>query len=235
MVGQDSHDQYHAVSKNIILEEHNRTRAGFNDQPNDTPQISVQTLENTRSPALVPQSGRIAQSSGTEGFYFTKPQSSSFQNTQFGASSSQQSFLPQSQGYSYQQPLFSQSQTHEGSSSAYFSSQSAPPNPPSQETAPNPPPFQFPPAGAEANPFAAFMSNMFQYMASNMNASNSNSTARDPETKMAKALDDLRAKPTQVPAGINDRSEHLHPARFLGGERSVRSSSNGLRPGRNMA
>jgi hypothetical protein len=39
----------------------------------------------------------------------------------------------------------------------------------------------------------------------------------DPGVKMAKALEQLRANPTEVPAGLDDRSSVLHVARFLGG------------------
>ncbi len=42
-------------------------------------------------------------------------------------------------------------------------------------------------------------------------------TAKDPESKMAQALEQLRLNLTQVPAGLDDRCEPLHEARFYGG------------------
>jgi hypothetical protein len=42
-------------------------------------------------------------------------------------------------------------------------------------------------------------------------------TAKDPESKMAQAREQLRLNPTQVPAGLDDRCENLHKARFYGG------------------
>jgi uncharacterized membrane protein YgcG len=54
-------------------------------------------------------------------------------------------------------------------------------------------------------------------MATGMANPQHNPTPRDPETKMAKALEDLRANPVFIPEGYDDRCENLHPARFLGG------------------
>jgi hypothetical protein len=63
-----------------------------------------------------------------------------------------------------------------------------------------------------ANQFAQ----MIQMLASGLNNTQQPS-ARDPETRMARALEELRANPVQVPAGIDDRFENLHIGRFLGG------------------
>jgi len=63
-----------------------------------------------------------------------------------------------------------------------------------------------------ANQFAQ----MIQMLASGFNSTQQPSS-RDPETRMARALEELRANPVQVPAGIDDRFENLHIGRFLGG------------------
>jgi len=54
-------------------------------------------------------------------------------------------------------------------------------------------------------------------MATGMANPQHHATPRDPESKMAKALEDLRANPVFIPEGYDDRCENLHPARFLGG------------------
>jgi uncharacterized membrane protein YgcG len=63
-----------------------------------------------------------------------------------------------------------------------------------------------------ANQFAQ----MIQMLSSGFNSTQQPSS-RDPETRMARALEELRANPVQVPAGIDDRFENLHIGRFLGG------------------
>jgi hypothetical protein len=54
-------------------------------------------------------------------------------------------------------------------------------------------------------------------MCATTNNTNNANQAMDPEAKMAKALDDLRASPAVYEAGADDRSSFLHPARFLAG------------------
>jgi hypothetical protein len=57
---------------------------------------------------------------------------------------------------------------------------------------------------------------MMQYMATHFQPPTT-PTAKDPESKMAQALEQLRLNLTQVPAGLDDRCENLHKARFYGG------------------
>jgi len=120
---------------------------------------------------------------------------------------------------------------------SHFTAPSATAPPPPQQlhtTAQNrfnpaPPTFQnvipscAPPANIPTNQFAGFDPNslgqfiqMVQFMA-NTASPQASASSRDPETKMAKNLEDLRANPVQFQAGLDDRCENLHDARFAGG------------------
>ena len=57
---------------------------------------------------------------------------------------------------------------------------------------------------------------MMQYVATHFQPPTT-LTAKDPESKMAQALKQLQLNLTQVPAGLDDRCENLHKARFYGG------------------
>ncbi len=57
---------------------------------------------------------------------------------------------------------------------------------------------------------------MMQYMATHFQPPTT-PTVKDLESKMAQALEQLQLNPTQVPAGLDERCENLHKARFYSG------------------
>jgi len=81
------------------------------------------------------------------------------------------------------------------------------------------PPAQLPPPIAgPSDPLAQFLSALQSaYVASNSGQSANSASIRDPEARMAKALEELRQNPVQIPAGVDDRAAVMHAARFLGG------------------
>jgi len=92
---------------------------------------------------------------------------------------------------------------------------------PNRNGNPGPPPpanpYFNPPPPAQNNDQAQILLNLVQMMATGLAGPQQQSAPRDPETKMAKALEDLRANPVYIAEGYDDRCENLHPARFLGG------------------
>jgi len=77
--------------------------------------------------------------------------------------------------------------------------------------------MQNPIPNAGQDPLSQFMQMMQSiYTAANSNQSGS-SQPRDPEARMAQALEELRNNPVSIPPGVDDRSAILHAARFLGG------------------
>jgi hypothetical protein len=65
--------------------------------------------------------------------------------------------------------------------------------------------------------FQSFASQAAAAAAAHLTSAGNRDKENDPGVKMAKALENIRANPTQVKAGEDDRIQKLHPARFLGG------------------
>jgi len=102
-----------------------------------------------------------------------------------------------------------------------FKPDSASPASASQPAAP--PPTSSAPAPANSStssgqqdPISLFFS-MLQNACVAATSTQPSSQIKDPEARMAKALEELRACPVKVPEGLDDRDAVLHAARFLGG------------------
>jgi hypothetical protein len=65
--------------------------------------------------------------------------------------------------------------------------------------------------------FQSFASQAAAAAAAHMSSAAQKERENDPGVKMARALEALRNNPAQVKAGVDDRIQALHPARFLGG------------------
>ena len=198
IVAQNTAAVYKETSRSIIHDEHIRTRAGFNESS------SVgQSLSGTQPPRLkIPTSFKFPP---------IPPQSTTACPSGSQQPATQQFRIPQAP-ISQRHPF--QNTPQQSQPAPTIQGQGPPPAPASNITQQQAPSGQ-PAPGGDQNPMAQFMQ-MMQYMATHFPPP-ATSTAKDPESKMAQALEQLRLNPTQVPAGLDDRCEVLHEARFYGG------------------
>jgi hypothetical protein len=69
----------------------------------------------------------------------------------------------------------------------------------------------------QQDPLTLFFS-MLQSSCATATSAQPSSQIKDPEARMAKALEELRACPVKIPEGFDDRDAVLHAARFLGNQ-----------------
>ncbi len=200
-----------------MADEHKRTRGGFSEAASFQPPLSQAELARIPSPS----------SSHRQQQQMPRPPPL-FHSAKISGKNLPSNNTAQPMQQQMHQPISSQTAVPPPPSQPHFynNAAAAQPGPPTY-TPPGIPPQQpviapandnnsMPPPPVDQNPLNQFMQ-MMQYMAAHLPQPATGAAARDPETKMAQALEELRLHPVQVPAGLDDRSGILHEARLYGG------------------
>jgi len=205
------------MAHNAMNDEHMRTRAGFLTESSSAPSVQNEQMQMLPSPNVslyIPNRLPVltlAPPSAHQQFAVLQPPTTNHQTINLqqahipsaGNAYTAQDSLLNDQNYANQIGQQSLSQQQFLLSAAAAAPTSTPPSAPSSF------------ANDSTNPIHQFLQ-AIQMMAAAMPTAQT-SSSKDPDTKMAKNLDDLRANPTPVLPGVDNRCDILHEARFMGG------------------